>query len=360
MKEQNLKIKELFDIISEEENHQFEYNEIYNQKRAIRIKDENGEFVDVKGLMIKKGVVVEVAPVGYDVIKLDAGHLIKTNEGLLSASELTEDNKLIKTDGSEIAIEYIKELFDGEEQIVYSPSVASKTHLYADSQGFIHHNTYGVIQSIENAGLVKDDSYVHIKGKATPVALYRELFHNKDNGLVVFDDCDSIFKNEDAVNILKGALDSTTPRMISWKSSRTFRVADCVPGSECYEAQMEAGKYPDEFEFKGRVIFISNIPMAKLDGAVKSRSFTIDIMISRQDMVKRMETLIKKGAFDKTFDRSIQEDALSFLSKKAEGATSKSKDGLLNLRSFLNACKFRATGKANWSKLVDRYAMAVG
>jgi len=359
LKVQSLEIKEIFDLVSKEEGHEFQYNEIYNQKRPIRIKNENGEFVDVVGLMIKKGIVIEVKPAGHDAIKIDVSHLIKTDKGLITAADITEEHKLIKTDGSEVKIESIKELFDGEEQIVYSPSVASDSHLYSDSQGFVHHNTYGVLESVKAAGLVKGETYEHVKGKATPMALYRELYHGKDGKLIIFDDCDSVFKNEDAVNILKGALDSTTPREISWKSSRTFRVADCVEGSECYEAQMEEGKYPDVFEFNGKVIFISNIPMAKMDQAIKSRSFTIDITIAAKDIVKRMASLVHNGAFDDKFDRSIQEDALKYLQKVSD----KNPDdmgGLLNIRSFLNACKFRSTGKDNWSTLVERYAMSAG
>ena len=45
-----------------------------------------------------------------------------------------------------------------------------------------------------------------IKGYSTPKGLYRTLYENKD-GVIVFDDCDSVLKDPVSLNLLKGALD---------------------------------------------------------------------------------------------------------------------------------------------------------
>ena len=69
------------------------------------------------------------------------------------------------------------------------------------------------------------------------------LYENRDK-LVIFDDCDSVFADELALNILKAALDSGKTRKICWNSdSRLLR---------------EEG-IPNTFNFNGSAIFITNL-----------------------------------------------------------------------------------------------------
>ena len=56
-----------------------------------------------------------------------------------------------------------------------------------------------------------------IKGYSTPKGLYRALYENKD-GVIVFDDCDSVLKDPVSLNLLKAALDSYDKRIISWRA----------------------------------------------------------------------------------------------------------------------------------------------
>jgi hypothetical protein len=89
----------------------------------------------------------------------------------------------------------------------------------------------------------KAKAYTVVKGYSTAKGLYRTLFEN--NGMViVFDDIDSLFKFPDAVNLLKGALDSYAKRYIAWN------------------ADMRDEDLPKSFEFTGSVIFISNLPLS--------------------------------------------------------------------------------------------------
>jgi hypothetical protein len=101
--------------------------------------------------------------------------------------------------------------------------------------------TYTVAAAMERQGY-KEGEYVIVKGFTTPLGLYR-LLHDNRRAIILFDDCDSAFKEPTALNLLKGALDTTDKRIISWNSS----------------------KLPDDiepmFEFKGRIIFVSNIPL---------------------------------------------------------------------------------------------------
>ena len=89
--------------------------------------------------------------------------------------------------------------------------------------------SHTVMKSLTNAGftdisLLEDfavgtkingiKSFTVIKGYSTPKGLYRTLYENKD-GVIVFDDCDSVLKDPVSLNLLKGALDSISVSVVA-------------------------------------------------------------------------------------------------------------------------------------------------
>lgn len=67
-----------------------------------------------------------------------------------------------------------------------------------------------------------------------------------ENQVLLVDDCDSIFKDINGLNILKGALDTTKVRNISWRSE--------------HQLFSDSGELlPKSFDYMGRVIFITNV-----------------------------------------------------------------------------------------------------
>ena len=192
------------------------------------------------------------------------------------------------------------------------------------------------------------------KGKATTLGLYQALFVNRDK-LVVFDDCDSIFSNADAVNLLKAALDSYDERTISWISKLTQDVSqfNAEELAEYYEKCMEAikagdpkVKLPSKFEFTGKIIFISNIEASKMDSAIKSRSFVIDITLERSALLKRIESLLP--SIDPSTDLSIKREAFEAL-KAFSG------NQAITMRSVIKAIRIRQAGSSRWKELIKSY-----
>ena len=112
--------------------------------------------------------------------------------------------------------------------------------------------THSVKSTIAQNGL-ETNEYVFFKGYSTARGLYNTLFDNNGK-LIVFDDCDSVLEDKVALNILKSALDSYETREISWMAKMT-----------------KGDVYPNQFNFTGRVIFISNKNKDKIDEAVLSR-----------------------------------------------------------------------------------------
>ncbi len=82
------------------------------------------------------------------------------------------------------------------------------------------------------------------------IGLYSKLYEFSDSkNILVFDDCDSILLDDVALNLLKGALDSGKKRVISWLSESSALRREGIP---------------DRFEFKGSVIFITNLKFDKM------------------------------------------------------------------------------------------------
>ena len=133
-----------------------------------------------------------------------------------------------------------------------------------------------------------------IKGYSTPKGLYRTLYENKD-GVIVFDDCDSVLKDPVSLNLLKGALDSYSRRIISWR------------------ADIRDEDLPNSFEFKGRVVFISNLPSGQLDQAIISRSMAVDLSMTSAQKIERMRFLLSSDGFMPDYDMAHKHDALSLI-----------------------------------------------
>jgi hypothetical protein len=139
--------------------------------------------------------------------------------------------------------------------------------------------SYSVKKALESAGLrdmtevlsesdvgsviTSEKCFVVFKGYSTAKALFRTLYENR-NATIVFDDTDSLLKDPDALNVLKGALDSYDKRIISWNS------------------ELKDDSIPRMFQFKGGIIFISNLSMDKIDQALKTRSMCIDLTMSME------------------------------------------------------------------------------
>ena len=171
------------------------------------------------------------------------------------------------------------------------------------------------------------NSFTSVKGYSTPKGLYRTLYENKDS-VVVFDDCDSILRDPVALNLLKSALDSYGKRIISWNAESLGRDEDL----------------PRSFEFKGRVIFISNLSQDKIDQAIRSRSMMIDLSMSAEQKIDRMEYIANSDEFMPEFDAKHKQDALALIRELANEAKE------ISLRTLISVTKIRSANK-DWKEM---------
>jgi hypothetical protein len=132
--------------------------------------------------------------------------------------------------------------------------------------------------------------YEIIKGAMSSLGLYAKLYEYSDaKSVLVFDDCDSILFDELSLNILKGALDSSKKRVISWNTDSRLLRSEGIP---------------DRFEFKGAAIFISNIKFDHVRSkklrdhlsALESRCHYIDLqMDTNREKMLRIRQIVGDG-----------------------------------------------------------------
>jgi len=95
----------------------------------------------------------------------------------------------------------------------------------------------------ENEG--EDFKFDYISGAISPAGLYIAAWNNKEKGsVIILDDCDSVFQDEDSLNLLKSMLDSQDTRRLSWRKRSNW---------------LKEMDIDDDFEFEGSVIFLTNL-----------------------------------------------------------------------------------------------------
>lgn len=153
--------------------------------------------------------------------------------------------------------------------------------------------TYTVEQVLQDAKETQGIQYEIVRGSISAIGLYKMAYALRKTGSVlVLDDADSIFNDEEALNILKVLCDSSDVRRVSWmKESNVLKEEDI----------------PQSFEFNGAMIFISNLDFqtfvdegknkyAQHFEALMSRSLYLDLRLhNRNDLGVWVDHVAKDG-----------------------------------------------------------------
>jgi hypothetical protein len=213
--------------------------------------------------------------------------------------------------------------------------------------------SFGVEQEIEKATLFDKPAGKRlraevVKGSATPIGLYQTLYKYSDaNCVLVFDDCDSILLDDVALNLLKGALDSGKKRTISWLSESSALRREGIP---------------DRFEFKGSVIFITNLKFDQMKSqklrdhldALQSRCHYLDLTLdTMRDKVLRIKQIAKDGVLfaDYDFEECAQDEIIEFM----EANQNRLRE--MSLRMALKIADLRKSFAGNWKRLAETTCM---
>jgi hypothetical protein len=187
-----------------------------------------------------------------------------------------------------------------------------------------------------------------VKGSATPIGLYQTLYKYSDpNCVLVFDDCDSILLDDVALNLLKGALDSGKKRKISWLSESSTLRREGIP---------------DSFEFKGSVIFITNLKFDTMKSqklrdhldALQSRCHYLDLTLdTMRDKVLRIKQIARDGVLfsDYDFEECVQDEIVAFME------TNQNRLREMSLRMALKIADLRKSFAGNWKRMAETTCM---
>ena len=188
--------------------------------------------------------------------------------------------------------------------------------------------THLVMDELTRAGMEKDKDYMFVSGHSSAFGLYKLLHDNRDN-FIVFDDCDSCFNDMKSVNILKAALDSYDVRRVSWFSDRTNDNEDIDP----------------YFDFEGRIIFISNLYANRIDAAICSRAFCMDLRLTNDEVTEHMRNLINDIEPKASFE--MKQEVLEYISSIASNFTA------YGLRTFIQSIRIRqGCAGSDWKKMI--------
>ena len=190
----------------------------------LRLKKEELDWLDAKILKLEGGEDepeddgVERAPVPVDTGIEEEKTETAPTEGEATVETAVETEPEVVDKEFETAEMVADPLPIFQQMNTYTLMVAQglNTALLITGQGGVG-KSYNVGRILSAYGK-KNKDYVIMKGKSSVSAMYKFLYDNYDK-IVVFDDCDSVLQNTDGLNILKGVLDSSEVREVSWNTS---------------------------------------------------------------------------------------------------------------------------------------------
>jgi predicted AAA+ superfamily ATPase len=215
--------------------------------------------------------------------------------------------------------------------------------------------SFGVEQQLEKASMFdkiagKKLRYEVVKGAMTALGLYAQLYRYSDKkNVLVFDDCDSVFGDELALNILKAALDSGKRRRICWNSDSRLLRDEGIPNS---------------FNFNGSAIFITNLKFENVRSkklqdhleALESRCHFIDLTIDTQRdkmlRIRQVDRDAEGGLFaDYNFQNGEGAEVLDFMQ------TNQKKLREMSIRMALKLADLIKISPRNWKALAESTCM---
>lgn len=218
----------------------------------------------------------------------------------------------------------------------------------------------GKTQTVEDmlaaAGKEEGSGYTKITGSATPAGIYRLLFQNR-KGIILFDDSDSALNDPDGRNLFKAAADTKPKRRLNWQKGGKNYVD---PDDYNWDEEGEQDELPRSFDFEGKIIFISNLPLSKLDpdGALRTRGFVLNVDPTNDEIYDFMGKIVDKIKLDVDYplDKNARLEVVEILKSR------RIPDKTANLRSLVRGLNTRAGielsgGSASeWQKFVKMFA----
>lgn len=238
--------------------------------------------------------------------------------------------------------------------------------------------TYEVTSTLRKIYGEPGDKYTYHSGaKISPRSFYSAVFRERDM-LQVWDEADSILKQDDTIMMLKPALDTSGKPAMEYVTNTLPMTGKNEAEIRDYCAQCDAADtlvytnnpnklkdgemvFPSKFYFDGQMIFISNMRATEIEDAIKSRSIFLDVYLSATDVMNRMKTIMKAQYPDET-DESLNEFFNTMgASVPDEGPVTYMTPELarrnkpLTIRSLVLGMALKKAGVEAWERIASMY-----
>ena len=321
--------------------------------RNIEIKDavfplvkeykegKNGNFITVDGSAVT----------GFPDRSIRIKVVNKSDFEMLEDGESVASTEAAKVETDDEIIERLRERFSILEDMTYAACDGVVRGMVVTGPPGVG-KSFGVEAVLKDAGIMKklsNDSLRRFgveKGAATPIGLYQLLYdYSADGSVLVLDDCDSVLYDELSLNLLKAALDSGKKRTLSWRSESRALANNGVP---------------DQFDFKGSIIFITNVKFERTRGklkdhldAIMSRCHYLDLTLdTMRDKFLRCKQIVADGMLNEyKFSDEDKTDLMDYI------YTNKNKLREMSLRMVLKIADLKKMNATKWKSYAESTCM---
>ncbi len=205
--------------------------------------------------------------------------------------------------------------------------------------------TFGIDKLLKKA--MKEEKITKLStmsGSCSPIGLYLTLFaHQNAGNVLVMDDIDSIFDDQESLNLLKKALDTTDEREITWMKD---------------SAALDRESVDRSFMFNGSIIFITNHNFDNLIDKGGKMSVHYEALISRcmyldlgihtmKEVVVRVKQVVRKSDMMEKLGHTQEEIQmmLDWLMLNLEGLRK------VDLRTMIKLSQAWNASPSGWQKI---------
>ena len=301
----------------------------------------NGNFITVDGSAVT----------GFPDRSIRIKVVNKDDFEMLEDGESVASTEAAKVETDDEIIERLRERFEILEDMTYAACDGVVRGMVVTGPPGVG-KSFGVEQVLKDAGIMKKLSQDSLrrfgveKGAATPIGLYQLLYdYSAAGSVLVLDDCDSVLYDELSLNLLKAALDSGKKRTLSWRSESRALANNGVP---------------DQFDFKGSIIFITNVKFERTRGklkdhldAIMSRCHYLDLTLdTMRDKFLRCKQIVADGMLNEyKFSDEDKTDLMDYI------YTNKNKLREMSLRMVLKIADLKKMNANKWKSYAESTCM---
>jgi hypothetical protein len=197
--------------------------------------------------------------------------------------------------------------------------------------------TYIVRRTFYFEGLKPGSDYRIEKGGGLSVsAVYDLLFENR-NRILILDDFDTPLRNEDTVNMLKAITDSYDKRILS--ISREKRMSS--------GQNQESSETPTKFEYKGKLVIVTNLKKSEIDRALLSRAPAFEVSFNNKEIIEALQIMLEY--INPNVSMEIKKEVLDYILILHK----KNPEIQIDFRAFKNSVDARVGNPLYWKEMIQ-------